>query len=471
MTWRRGHGLCVVLVLAVAAIVGCGGGDGGVAPGPPTNVIIGPAGGTVTHAGGKVTLDFPANAVAVATPITLDYQDTYPASTEFVANTCYSFEPTGTQFLQPVQTTIKYSAADIPAGVDEATLGIYKVVGAGWEAVADSAVDTVDKTVTAAINSFSSYAVLGLSGHGERYTWVSRWGTQGNGDGQFGMIGGLGWAGNEVYVSDTDLGTPTQRIQVFNAGGTFQRSYVGWTASAMPVEGMAVHATGTMYAALLDRLEVLDANGQALHTVTKGSFTPPLVEFVPWDVAFDSARNIYVVECDRMQIFKFDADAEYVTAWGAAGYGDGEFQVIGGLAAGPDDSIYATDVLNNRVQKFTADGTFLGWWGKDPAGNNGWHGPGTPTGPASSGSRDGDFFQPWGVDVDGAGAVYVCDGLNHRVQKFTANGDFITKFGDAPGTSNAELDMPHDVVVSPDGVTVYVGDEGEFRVQVFQRAQ
>jgi len=96
-----------------------------------------------------LTLVFPANAVAVATPITLDYQDTYPASTEFVANTCYSFAPTGTQFQQPVQTTIKYSAADIPAGVDEATLGLYKVVGAGWEAVADSAVDTVGKTVTA----------------------------------------------------------------------------------------------------------------------------------------------------------------------------------------------------------------------------------------------------------------------------------------------------------------------------------
>ena len=47
----------------------------------------------------------------------------------------------------------------------------------------------------------------------------------------------------------------------------------------------------------------------------------------------------------------------------------------------------------------------------------------------SYGSGDGQFQGAAGVAVDAAGNVYVADDWNHRIQKFTSNGTFITKWG------------------------------------------
>ena len=45
------------------------------------------------------------------------------------------------------------------------------------------------------------------------------------------------------------------------------------------------------------------------------------------------------------------------------------------------------------------------------------------------GSGDGQFHDPTGVAVDGAGNVYVTDANNNQVQKFTSNGTFVTQWG------------------------------------------
>jgi len=68
----------------------------------------------------------------------------------------------------------------------------------------------------------------------------------------------------------------------------------------------------------------------------------------------------------------------------------------------------------------------------------------------SDGSGDGEFLWPSGIAVDGSGNVYVADTRNHRVQKFTADGEFITKFG-----GHGLLAHPEDVSICPDG-KVYV---------------
>ncbi len=57
------------------------------------------------------------------------------------------------------------------------------------------------------------------------------------------------------------------------------------------------------------------------------------------------------------------------------------------------------DFGNNRVQKFTGDGTFVTKWG-------------------STGTGDGQFDRAWSLSVDHTGNVYVCEYYNHRIQKF-----------------------------------------------------
>ena len=47
----------------------------------------------------------------------------------------------------------------------------------------------------------------------------------------------------------------------------------------------------------------------------------------------------------------------------------------------------------------------------------------------SRGSGRGQFYEPRGVAVDNDGNIYVTDTRNHRIQKFTSDGTFITAVG------------------------------------------
>jgi DNA-binding beta-propeller fold protein YncE len=81
------------------------------------------------------------------------------------------------------------------------------------------------------------------------------------------------------------------------------------------------------------------------------------------------------------------------------------------------------------------------------------------------GSGDGEFDSPGGIAVDSSGYVYVADYLNHRVQKFTADGEFVTKWG-TEGLGDGQLYLPKGIAVDKRGV-VYVAEYGNRRVQKF----
>ena len=86
--------------------------------------------------------------------------------------------------------------------------------------------------------------------------------------------------------------------------------------------------------------------------------------------------------------------------WGSKGIGDGEFNGPAGLSIDRNDNIYVTDKNNNRIQVFTADGTFLTKFG-------------------SQGNGTGQFILPEGIGVDmKTGLVYVADTGNYRIQVF-----------------------------------------------------
>jgi DNA-binding beta-propeller fold protein YncE len=89
----------------------------------------------------------------------------------------------------------------------------------------------------------------------------------------------------------------------------------------------------------------------------------------------------------------------------------------------------------------------------------------------SEGSGMGEFLAPRGIAVSGDGYVYVADSRNHRIQKFTLEGDYVTEWGgygecpeEEPGAG--EFCEPWDVAVDEEGL-VYVADTWADRVQVF----
>ena len=53
------------------------------------------------------------------------------------------------------------------------------------------------------------------------------------------------------------------------------------------------------------------------------------------------------------------------------------------------------------------------------------------------GSGQGQFLIPRGVAVDGEGNILVADSNNHRIQKFTANGQFLSTVGAGGDGSSA----------------------------------
>jgi hypothetical protein len=104
----------------------------------------------------------------------------------------------------------------------------------------------------------------------------------------------------------------------------------------------------------------------------------------------------------------------------------------GGASAG---DIYVIDSSNNRIQRFSAAGVFLGAWGKDveTGGATGYEICATAANckaAATSTGLGGELNSPQGIAIDQAtGNVYVTEQSGLRVQVFSATGGFIRAFG------------------------------------------
>ena len=139
-------------------------------------------------------------------------------------------------------------------------------------------------------------------------------------------------------------------------------------------------------------------------------------------IAIDGNGDVYVTDGSRVQ--KFAANGKFITKWGSEGSGNGEFSFPTGITANSNGNIYVVDALNNRIQKFSSDGTFITKWG-------------------NYGSGDGEFawvdpYYDAGIAIDGRGDVYVVDSGNNRIQKFSSDGAFITKWG-SHGSGNGQF--------------------------------
>lgn len=86
------------------------------------------------------------------------------------------------------------------------------------------------------------------------------------------------------------------------------------------------------------------------------------------------------------------------------------------------------------------------------------------------GSGQAEFQSPRGITVAPDGSVYVVDGGNHRIQTFTASGEFVDiiggrSIGAEESGQPRGFNEPWDAAVAPDG-RVYVADTWNHRVQV-----
>jgi predicted membrane-bound mannosyltransferase/DNA-binding beta-propeller fold protein YncE len=139
---------------------------------------------------------------------------------------------------------------------------------------------------------------------------------------------------------------------------------------------------------------------------------------------------------------------------GQSGSAPGQFARPRGIAVGLDGSIYVTDTMNHRIQHLSPSGEVISMWGQYANIEEG-------DAPA------GTFNEPWGIAVAPDGTVYVADTWNHRIQHFTAEGEFLGMFGYFGQAGAPEAFWgPRDVVVDSQG-RLFVTDTGNKRVVIF----
>jgi len=122
-------------------------------------------------------------------------------------------------------------------------------------------------------------------------------------------------------------------------------------------------------------------------------------------VALDSNGRLYVADGynDRVQVF--GKNGIFLRKWGGPfainifGSFNGWFATVTSVIADPKGNIFVADFYNNRIQKFSSDGTFLTQFGV-------------------KGSAEGQLNYAIAVAVADDGAVFVADFGNNRIEKW-----------------------------------------------------
>ena len=153
--------------------------------------------------------------------------------------------------------------------------------------------------------------------------------------------------------------------------------------------------------------------------------------------------DVYVIDNGNNRVEEFTASGSYVRSFGSAGSGNGQFTQAQGIAADPQTgTIYVADDGNGRVVAFTASGQYVTTFGS------------------------GTLRYPTQIAVDGTGNVYVADYGIDAVAEFNSSGTYLRSFGGGYGTGAGQLSEPWGVAVNGSG-DVYVSDYSGDRISEF----
>ena len=179
----------------------------------------------------------------------------------------------------------------------------------------------------------------------------------------------------------------------------------------------------------------------------------------PADVVVADNGDIFVADGHgdntNNRVVKFSKDGTFIKSWGKTGYAPGEFRTLHAIAMDAEGRIYVGDRSNNRIQIFDQEGEFLAQWTQ--------------------------FGRPSGIFFDDHGRIYVADSESDDVQNpgwemgirigEVATG-WVTEFilypwGDPRETRGNGAEF---VAVDPDG-NIYGGEPRPRRIQKYIRVR
>lgn len=161
----------------------------------------------------------------------------------------------------------------------------------------------------------------------------------------------------------------------------------------------------------------------------------------PQAVAF-GADSVWVGD-NNNNVLRWTPDGTLLLQFGSIGLKPGQFQGgVQGLEVA-DGKVYATSVLNCRLQIFDVDGKLLTYMG------------------GACGSGTNEMKAPRGIAVDG-NLAFVVESGNNRISVWNTDTKSATTF--APTCAGIALNAPIDVALDPAKQWLYVADTGNKRV-------
>lgn len=179
-----------------------------------------------------------------------------------------------------------------------------------------------------------------------------------------------------------------------------------------------------------------NAEGKLLKAWGEGMFV------FPHGATVDRAGNLWVTDARAQngkgnQVFKFDPSGKVLMTLGKAGVSGSEpgvFDQPTDVVIAPNGDIFITDShrggKNNRVVKFSKDGTFIKQWGH-------------------KGSGAGEISEPHTIAMDSQERLFVGDRENNRIQIFDQDGRYITEW--------RQFGRPSGIYITADD-RIYVAD-------------
>jgi DNA-binding beta-propeller fold protein YncE len=266
----------------------------------------------------------------------------------------------------------------------------------------------------------------------------------------FQMIGPYGIAIDSkglVYVADQRVGAvfifniESRETQMIRNG---LEAHFGW------INGLAIDDDDRLFVSDGKMHRVLIFNSK--HEVD-GQITEGLTD--PVGLAIDTTnRFVYVVDTQQDQVIVYDADSlKLLRRIGTGGKNHflttpGDFGAPQCVAVDKDGNVYVTDTLNNRVEIFDADGSFISQFGK-------------------AGDGPGYFSRPKGIAVDADGHIWVADAMQDRLQVFNREGRLLTYIGQGHGELPGQFKALVGVAIDKNNM-VFTTEQEPGRLQVFR---
>ena len=179
-----------------------------------------------------------------------------------------------------------------------------------------------------------------------------------------------------------------------------------------------------------------DRDGKLLASFGQGMFV------FPHGGTVDRAGNLWITDArgeggKGHQVFKFSPEGRVLMTLGKAGVagsGPALFDQPTDVVIAPSGDIFVTDSHrnggNNRIVRFTRDGTFVEEWGRKGTGR-------------------GELSEPHTIAMDSRGRLFVGDRENNRIQIFDQDGNYIDEW--------YQFGRPSGIFITADD-TIYVAD-------------